>query len=429
MDQRQKVKKKLKILVVGGGGREHAVVWALAKSPRVGQLYCAPGNGGISTQAVCVDLAATDLDGMVAFACAQQIDLVFVAADDPLALGMVDRMEAAGIRAFGPHAQAARIEASKAYAKDLMSRYGIPTARYAVFTQLDAALAYVQEHSLPLVVKADGLALGKGALIAHSREQAETAVHAMLTDRAFGEAGAKVVIEEYMEGEELTVMVFTDGQTIVPMPCARDHKRVYNQDQGLNTGGMGAFVPGHRATDDEQRAWMEQIIRPTIDALRIENCRFKGVLYFELMLTAQGARVIEYNARLGDPEAQVVLPLLRSDLVDIMEAVIEERLDQIAVDWEPLEACCVVMASGGYPEQYDTGFEIHGLEAVEGIVFHAGTRHEGSRFLTNGGRVLAVTALASQLDDAVAAAYRDLAHIRFRGQHYRTDIGKRRSRG
>ncbi len=419
------MKKNMKVLVVGGGGREHAIVWALAKSPRVGQIYCAPGNGGISTLAICVDLAATDLDGMVSFARQQEIDLVFVAADDPLALGMVDRMEAAGVRAFGPHARAAAIESSKAYAKDLMRRHGIPTARYAVFTQVDEAVAYVENHALPLVVKADGLALGKGALIARTREEAHAAVHTMLADRVFGAAGAKVVIEEYMEGSELTVMVFTDGQSIVPMPCARDHKRAYDRDQGLNTGGMGAFVPGHRATDREQRAWMEQIIRPTIDALRSENRRFKGVLYFELMLTPQGAKVIEYNARFGDPEAQVVLPLLRTDLLDVADAVIDERLDQISVAWEPLEACCVVMTSGGYPEKYDTGFEIKGLEAVEGIVFHAGTRRVDSRFLTSGGRVLAVTAVAGHLDDAVEAAYRDVARICFHHQHYRSDIGKR----
>lgn len=413
------------ILVVGSGGREHAIVWALSKSPRVNRLYCAPGNGGIASLAQCVDIAATDLDGMTAFARETGVDLVFVASDDPLALGMVDRMEEAGIRAFGPRAQAAALESSKAFSKDLMKRYGIPTAAYAVFSQLEEALSYVETHPLPLVVKADGLALGKGALIARTRDEARDAVRSMLEGHAFGAAGATVVIEEYMEGDELTVMVFTDGETVVPMPCARDHKRAFDGDKGLNTGGMGAIVPGHRATEAERKEWMDLIIRPTVDAMRAEGRRFQGVLYCELMLTPLGPRVIEFNARFGDPEAQAVLPLLRTDLVEIVEAVIDRRLNEIAVEWDSSESCCVVMASGGYPEKYQKGYEITGLDEVEALVFHAGTRRESDRIVTNGGRVLAVTALAEHLEDAIAAAYREVAKIHFRDRHFRTDIGHR----
>ncbi len=418
--------KSMDILVVGSGGREHAIVWALSKSKRVNRLYCAPGNGGIASLAQCVDIAATDLDAMTAFAREVAVDLVFVASDDPLALGMVDRMEAAGIRAFGPRAHAAVIESSKAFSKDLMKRYGIPTAAYAVFTDLREALAHVETHPLPLVVKADGLALGKGALIAGTREEARAAVRSMLEGHAFGAAGATVVIEEYMEGDELTVMVFTDGETVVPMPCARDHKRAYDDDKRLHTRGMGAIVPGHRATEAERLEWMDRIIQPTVDAMRVEGRRFQGILYCELMLTPQGPRVIEFNARFGDPEAQAVLPLLQTDLVEIMEAVIDQRLDKITVEWAPMESCCVVMASGGYPEKYQKGYEITGLSDVNALVFHAGTRLEDNRIVTNGGRVLAVTALAEHLEDAIDAAYREVSKIHFRDRHFRTDIGRRR---
>ncbi|MBP7401758.1 MAG: phosphoribosylamine--glycine ligase [Clostridia bacterium] len=414
----------MKILVVGGGGREHAIVWSLARSPRVSRLYCAPGNGGIAGLAECVDIAATDLDGMTSFALREAIDLVFVAPDDPLALGMVDRMESAGLRVFGPHANAAAIESSKVFSKGLMRKYGIPTAAYGVFTDLGQALEYVGTQPLPVVVKADGLALGKGVVIARTHEEAREAVCGMMRDGAFGDAGRTVVIEEYMTGPELTVLAFTDGTTVVPMPNARDHKRANDNDEGLNTGGMGAVVPGHVPAEGEEAAWMDRIFQPTVDALRAEGRPFKGVLYFQLMLTPNGAKVIEYNARFGDPEAQAVLPLLRTDFLDIVDAVIDRRLDRIDVEWEPKASCCVVMASGGYPASYRKGYEVFGLGEVHALVFHAGTRKEGNRILTNGGRVLGVTAVADSLREAVDAAYADVARIRFQDMHVRSDIGR-----
>lgn len=418
------VKDLMKVLVVGGGGREHAIVWSLSKSPRVKTIYCAPGNGGIAALATCIDIKATDLEGMVAFALREAIDLVFVAPDDPLAMGMVDRMETAGVRVFGPRANAAVLEASKAFSKDLMRRYGIPTAAYEVFTELDKALAYVDAQPFPIWIKADGLALGKGVVIANTREEARNAVKSMMLDRTFGDAGRTVVIEECMYGPELTVLAFTDGKTIVPMPNSRDHKRAYDNDKGLNTGGMGAIVPGHVATAAEEAEWMDRIFRPTVDAMYAEGRPFKGVLYFGLMLTAQGARVIEYNARFGDPEAQAILPLLRTDFLDIVEAVIDERLNELTIEWDSKASCCVVMASGGYPEKYQTGYPIEGLEGVHALVFHAGTRKDNDQIVTSGGRVLGVTALAQDLPGAIAAAYADVAHIRFKDMHFRTDIGR-----
>lgn len=414
----------MKVLVVGGGGREHAIVWSLSRSARIGRLYCAPGNGGIADLAECVDIAATDLDAMVAFALRESIDLVFVAPDDPLALGMVDRMEAAGIRTFGPRANAAILEASKAFSKDLMRRYGIPTAAYEVFTDLDKALAYADVQPLPIWIKADGLALGKGVIIANTREEARDAIRSMMLDRTFGDAGRTVVIEECMYGPELTVLAFTDGRTIVPMPNSRDHKRAFDNDKGPNTGGMGAIVPGHAATAAEEAEWMDRIFRPTVDAMRAEGRPFKGVLYFGLMLTAQGAKVIEFNARFGDPEAQAVLPLLRTDLLDIVDAVIDERLETLPIEWDSKASCCVVMASGGYPVKYAKGYPIEGLMDAKGLVFHAGTKRTDGRIVTNGGRVLGVTAVSDTLDSAIKAAYADVARIRFKDMHFRTDIGR-----
>ncbi len=414
----------MRVFVVGGGGREHAIVWSLSKSARIGKLYCAPGNGGIAELAECVDIAATDLDAMVAFALRESIDLVFVAPDDPLALGMVDRMEAAGIRTFGPRANAAFLEASKAFSKDLMRRYGIPTAAYEVFADLEKALAYAEVQPLPIWIKADGLALGKGVIIANTREEARDAIKAMMQDRTFGDAGRTVVIEECMYGPELTVLAFTDGRTIVPMPNSRDHKRAFDNDQGLNTGGMGAVVPGYVATAEEEALWMDRIFRPTVDAMRAEGRPFKGVLYFGLMLTSQGAKVIEYNARFGDPETQAVLPLLRTDFLDIVDAVIDEKLDTLPIEWEQKASCCVVMASGGYPAKYAKGYPIEGLPDVKGLVFHAGTRRVDNQIVTNGGRVLGVTSVSDTLDGAIKAAYADVAVIRFTDMHYRTDIGR-----
>lgn len=415
----------MKILIVGGGGREHAIAWKFSQSPLVTKLYCAPGNAGIAQVATCVPIKATDLEGMVRFAVAEAIDLVFVAPDDPLALGMVDALQQAGVRAFGPSRAAARIEASKSFAKDLMHRYQIPTADYAVFESVEPALAYLNSCDLPIVIKADGLALGKGVIIAQTQLEAEQAVRDMLEGNAFGQAGSRVVIESFLTGPELTVLAFADGKTVVPMVSSRDHKRAFDHDQGPNTGGMGTIAPGAHLSEQDQQQMLATIFQPTIDAMSTEGCPFKGVIYFGLMLTPTGPKVIEYNARFGDPEAQVVLPLLETDLVDICLAVLEERLDQIEIRWQDRSACCVVLASGGYPGAYSTGYPISGLEAVtESLVFHAGTRQEGADTVTAGGRVLGVTAVADTLDDAINQSYRDVARIHFDKVHYRKDIGR-----
>ncbi len=415
----------MNLLIVGGGGREHAIAWKFSQSPQVTQLYCAPGNAGIAQIATCVPIKATDLEGLVQFAVAEAIDLVFVAPDDPLALGLVDALQAAGVRAFGPSKAAARLEASKSFAKDLMRRYRIPTADYAVFETVDSALAHLAQSDLPIVIKADGLALGKGVIIAQTQQEAEQAVRDMLEGNAFGQAGSRVVIESFLTGPELTVLAFADGKTVVPMVSSRDHKRAYDQDQGPNTGGMGTIAPGASLTPAEHRQMMETIFQPTIDAMAAEGCPFKGVIYFGLMLTPDGPKVIEYNARFGDPEAQVVLPLLATDLLDISLAVLEGRLDQIEINWLDRCACCVVMASGGYPGSYTTGYPISGLASVtDSLVFHAGTRQEGDSVVTAGGRVLGVTALADSLPEAIEQAYRDVARIHFEQAHYRRDIGR-----
>jgi len=415
----------MKILIVGGGGREHAIAWKFSQSPLVTKIYCAPGNAGIAQVATCVPIKATDLDAMVRFAVEEAIDLVFVAPDDPLALGMVDALQQAGVRAFGPSRAAARIEASKSFAKDLMRRYQIPTADYAVFESVEPALAHLNSNDLPIVIKADGLALGKGVIIAQTQLEAEKAVRDMLEGNAFGQAGSRVVIESFLTGPELTVLAFADGKTVVPMVSSRDHKRAFDHDQGPNTGGMGTIAPGARLSEQDQQQMLATIFQPTIDAMAAEGCPFKGVIYFGLMLTPKGPKVIEYNARFGDPEAQVVLPLLETDLVDICLAVLEERLDQIEIRWQDRSACCVVLASGGYPGVYLTGYPISGLEAVkESLVFHAGTRQEGADIVTAGGRVLGVTAVADTLDDAINQAYRDVARIHFDKVHYRKDIGR-----
>lgn len=416
----------MNVLIVGGGGREHAIAWKFSQSPKITQLYCAPGNAGIAKLATCVPIKATDLDAIVQFAVAKAIDLVFVAPDDPLALGLVDALLQAGVRAFGPSKAAARIEASKSFAKDLMRRYQIPTAAYAVFESLEPALAYLCSCDLPIVIKADGLALGKGVIIAQTQLEAEQAVRDMLEGNAFGQAGSRVVIEAFLTGPELTVLAFADGKTVVPMVSSRDHKRAFDQDQGPNTGGMGTIAPGASLSEQDQQHMMTTIFQPTIDAMAAEGCPFKGVIYFGLMLTPTGPKVIEYNARFGDPEAQVVLPLLETDLVEICEAVLDERLDQIEVRWQDeRSACCVVLASGGYPGTYTTGYPITGLETVtESLVFHAGTRQEGNQIVTAGGRVLGVTAVADSLDAAIDQAYRDVARIHFEQVHYRRDIGR-----
>ncbi len=418
----------MNVMVIGGGGREHAICLALHRSPRVDRLWCAPGNGGIADIADCVDIKATDLDALIAFAQSNPVDFVMVAPDDPLALGLVDRLEAAGIRAFGPRANAAILECSKAFSKQLMRDNNIPTADYAVFTDMDAALAYIREKGAPIVVKADGLALGKGVVVAGDVETAEEAVRSMMLDNKFGASGATVVIEECMTGPEVTVLAFTDGKTIVPMLSSQDHKRAYNNDKGPNTGGMGAFCPSPNYTPEIADVCMRTIFRPTVDAMATLGRPFKGVLYFGLMLTEKGPRVVEYNARFGDPEAQPLLSMLETDLLDILEAVVDDRLDTLDIQWRKGAACCIVMASGGYPVAYDKGFVIEGLGDVPSdiTVYHAGTALKDGRIVTSGGRVLGVTAVGKTLNDAVKRAYEGVGYISFERAHYRTDIGQNR---
>ncbi|MFO7294401.1 MAG: phosphoribosylamine--glycine ligase [Caldicoprobacter sp.] len=419
----------MKVLVVGSGGREHALVWKISKSPRVSKIYCAPGNGGISDLAECVNISATDVVGMVRFAKQNGIDLTVVAPDDPLAMGMVDALQAEGLKAFGPTRDAAIIESSKVFAKHLMRRYGIPTAEYRVFESYDKAVKYVEQVQYPVVIKAEGLALGKGVIIARDFDEARDALKSMMVDKVFGEAGLRVVIEEHLAGPEVSVLIFTDGKTIIPMVSAQDHKRAYDGDQGPNTGGMGAFSPSRVYTPDIASEVEDGIIRPTIRAMAQEGRPFKGVLYFGLMLTPQGPKVLEYNARFGDPETQVVLPRLKTDIVDIFEAVIDERLDEINVEWEDNAAVCVVLASGGYPKSYRTGYEISGIDEVlkdpDMMVFHAGTKKVDGKYYTSGGRVLGITAIAKDLDTAVRKAYQSVGKIHFENMHYRRDIGRK----
>ena len=417
----------MKILVVGSGGREHAIVWKIAQSPKAEKIYCAPGNGGIAELAECVDINVMDKESMVAFAKEKEIDLVMVAPDDPLVAGMVDAMEAAGIRAFGPRANAAIIEGSKAFSKELMKKYNIPTAKYEVFTDSASAIEYVKKGSFPTVIKADGLALGKGVIIAQNFEEAEEAIHEMIDGGKFGASGSRVVIEEFLTGPEVSVLAFTDGKTVKPMVSAQDHKRAYDNDEGLNTGGMGTFSPSRLYDDAKAKECMENIFLPTIKAMNAEGRTFKGVLYFGLMMTKDGVKVIEYNCRFGDPETQVVLPRLKTDMVEIMEAVIDERLEDVDIEWYDTAAVCVVEASGGYPVSYKKGFEITGLDELKAekdiTVFHAGTKLADGKMLTNGGRVLGITAVAENLDAAIKRAYEGVAKVTFEGEFHRSDIG------
>ena len=419
----------MKILVIGSGGREHAIVRKLKESPLVEALYCAPGNGGISRDAECFPVNAMDKEGMLALAQEKQVDLVFVAPDDPLAAGMVDFLEEAGIPCFGPNAAAAQIEASKVFSKNLMKRYGIPTAQYEVFADPAAALAYCQaQGKYPVVIKADGLALGKGVVIAQNQEEAKAALHSIMEDKIFGESGAQVVVEEFLTGPEVSVLAFTDGKTLKPMVSSMDHKRAFDGDKGPNTGGMGTISPNPFYTEEVAKACMEQIFLPTMAAMNAEGRPFKGCLYFGLMLTPQGPKVIEYNSRFGDPETQVVLPRLKSDLAQIVEAVAQEKLAEVDIQWDERACACVVMASGGYPGSYPKGLEIHGLDAegqAQGVtVYHAGTKLEDGKFLTNGGRVLGVTALGDTLEEALDKAYAGVEKIAFTGAMFRRDIGR-----
>ena len=417
----------MNVLVVGGGGREHAICASLRKSLRVDRLFCAPGNGGIAQVAECVDVKATDIDGLVAFVKSNPIDFVMVAPDDPLALGLVDALEAAGIRAFGPRKNAAIIEASKVFSKSLMKKYGIPTADYEVFTDADDAVAYIRVKGAPIVVKADGLALGKGVVVAQDVESAVDAVNSIMLGRKFGNSGSQIVLEEYMTGPEVTVLAFTDGKTLIPMLSSQDHKRVFDNDQGPNTGGMGAICPSPYYTPEIADICTQTIFLPTVRAMNTEGRPFKGVIYFGLMLTPKGPRVVEYNARFGDPETQPILTMLETDLLEIFEAVVDERLDELDIRWRQGAACCVVLASGGYPGDYQKGYEISGLDGVPGdvTVFHAGTTLRDEKYYTNGGRVLGVTAAAGSMQSAVRRAYEGAARIRFKDMHFRTDIGSR----
>ena len=421
----------MKVLVIGSGGREHTICWALKKSAKISALYCAPGNGGISKIAKCIDISASDIEKMTAFAKEEQIDFVVVAPEDPLALGMVDAMEEVGIPAFGPKMSAAKLESSKIYAKSFMEKYNIPTASYRAFNEIEEARAHILELGAPLVVKADGLALGKGVVVAMDIETALQALDSMMIEKKFGDSGKRVIVEEYLTGPEVTVLVFTDGKTIKAMPSSQDHKRVFTGDLGPNTGGMGAFCPSPNYTEEIARLCMETIIEPTITGMNSEGSPFKGVLYFGLMLTPQGPKVIEYNVRFGDPEAQPVLSMLETDLLDIFEAVVDERLHELDISWRSGFASCVVMASGGYPDKYETGYVIKGLDSVpEDItVFHAATAIENGDFVTNGGRILGITAIGETLPLASSRAYDGVSYIDFKDAHYRTDIGDFRNNG
>ena len=416
----------MKILVVGGGGREHAIIKKLKENKAVDTIYALPGNGGIAQDAECVDIGAKDIEKITEFAEANDIGFAVVAPDDPLALGAVDALEAAGIGCFGPNKAAAVIESSKVFSKDLMKKYGIPTAEYEVFDDMDKALAYLETAAVPAVIKADGLALGKGVVIAETRDDAKAAVRSMMEERVFGESGSRIVIEEFLTGPEVSVLSFTDGKTIVPMISSQDHKRALDGDRGLNTGGMGCIAPNPYYTEEIAQRCMNEIFIPTIEAMNKEGRTFKGCLYFGLMLTADGPKVIEYNCRFGDPETQVVLPLLESDLLDIMQAVADERLADTEVAFSKNSACCVVMASEGYPAAYEKGFEIAADKLPDNAdIFIAGAKLENGRLLTSGGRVLGVTAVSENLAKAIDDAYAAVKKVSFKNAYYRKDIGSR----
>ncbi len=423
---------KLTYLVVGGGGREHTIIRKLKESPDVDKIYCTPGNGGISKDAEVFDVAATDIDGVVALAKKLAVDCVFVAPDDPLVAGMVDALTEEGIRAFGPCKRAAIIEGSKVFSKELMKKHGIPSAAYEVFNDPTAALEYIRTNDrYPAVIKADGLALGKGVVIAENFDEAKAAIHSIMEDKIFGNSGNSIVIEEFLTGPEVSVLAFTDGKCVKPMVSSMDHKRVFNGNLGPNTGGMGTISPNPFYTDEIARECMDKIFLPTINAMNAEGRTFKGCLYFGLMITPDGPKVIEYNSRFGDPEAQVVLPRLKTDFSKIIQAIIDENLSDIDIEWDDGACACVIMASGGYPGKYEKGIPIEGLDRdgqVNGAtVYHAGTKcseFAGGGFLTNGGRVLGVTAKGATLDEALDKAYAAVDKIKFKGVHFRTDIGR-----
>ena len=419
----------MRVLVVGSGGREHALIKKIKESSRVDYIACCPGNGGISYDAECFNVGATDIDGVVALAKQISADLVVVAPDDPLVMGMVDALNNAGFATFGPKANAAIIEGSKVFSKELMQKYNIPTAEYKVFDNADEVMAYIKEkNEFPTVIKADGLALGKGVIIPESLEEAEAGVKEIMEDKIFGDSGNNVVVEEFLTGPEVSVLAFTDGKCVMPMVSSMDHKRALDGDKGLNTGGMGTVSPNPYYTDEVAKECMEKIFIPTIEAMNAEGRTFKGCLYFGLMITPKGPKVIEYNCRFGDPETQVVLPRLKTDIVDIFEAINNETLSDLDIEWDERACTCVIMASGGYPKSYPKGIEIKGLTdgQLDGVtVYHAGTKLDGDKLVTSGGRVLGVTALGDTLENALKKSYAGVKSILFDGAHFRNDIGKR----
>jgi phosphoribosylamine---glycine ligase len=418
----------MKVLIIGGGGREHAIAWKVAQSKKVSKIYCAPGNAGIEEYAECVEIATFEFDKLIAFAKEKEIDLTIIGPDDPLVAGIVDPFEQAGLRVFGPRQNAAILEGSKAFSKDLMKKYNIPTAAYENFNDAEEAIAYLEQAEFPIVIKADGLALGKGVLICNTLEEAKTGVKSIMLDKQFGDSGNTIVIEEFMTGREVSVLSFVDGKTIKTMTSAQDHKRAQDGDQGLNTGGMGTFSPSPFYTPEVDDFCNQYIYQASVDAMASEGREFKGIIFFGLMLTPKGPKLLEYNARFGDPEAQVVLPRMKNDIVEVFEACIDGTLDQIDLEFEDNAAVCVVLASEGYPVQYDKGLVISGLDSFkdkEGYyVFHAGTKRTDDRIVTNGGRVLGVTAKGANLKEARANAYKAAEWIDFENKYCRSDIGK-----
>ncbi len=416
----------MKVMVVGGGGREHAIIKKIRENPKVTELYALPGNGGIAADATCVNIGAKDIDAIVAFAKENKIDFAVVAPDDPLVLGAVDALNAAGIACFGPEAKAAIIEGSKVFSKNLMKKYGIPTAEYEVFTEMAEAMAYLETAPIPTVIKADGLALGKGVIIATTRAEAKAAVRSMMEEKQFGESGSRVVIEEFLTGPEVSVLAFTDGNVVRPMVSSMDHKRALDNDEGLNTGGMGTVAPNPYYTDDIAKVCMETIFLPTVNAMNAEGRTFRGCLYFGLMLTPNGPKVIEYNCRFGDPETQVVLPLMESDLLDVMMATANGTLADVDVRFSNKSACCVIVASKGYPVKYESGFPMElPADSADGFIYVAGAKKDGDKLLSAGGRVLGVTAVADTLDVAIEKAYDRVSKVRFENGYSRSDIGAR----
>ena len=419
----------MKVLVIGGGGREHALVWKIAQSPKVKNIYCAPGNAGIAEQAECVSIKADDIQKLVSFAQHNKIDLTLVGPELPLTLGIVDEFEKRGLRICGPNKSAAIIEGSKIFTKDLMKKYNIPTASYATFTSADEAKSYLKEKGVPAVIKADGLAAGKGDIPAQTLEKAEEAIDTILTKKAFGSAGDQIVIEDFLTGEEASFIAFTDGNTIIPMPSSQDHKPIYDNDEGPNTGGMGAYSPAPVITEELQQKIMDEVMTPAVRGMVSAGKKYKGILYAGLMIDQGKINVLEFNARFGDPETQPILMRLKTDLVPILEAIVDERLDQVSMQWDERPTVCVVMASKGYPGSYQKGLEIKGLDKVKGIkdvvAFHAGTSLKDGHVVTSGGRVLGVTALGNNIEETIKLAYQATSQIHWDGAYNRTDIGKK----